>query len=82
MKHSSTVLPALLACLTGLVPATLPARDVTFLSTSDSHYRQPDHRAGNHNDLNRASIDEMNRITDLTWPEKLGGVNSPNRAAW
>ena len=69
MKRIDTILLTLLAC----VPATLPARDVTFLSTSDSHYREPDHRAGNHNDLNRASLEEMNRIMDFTWPEKLGG---------
>jgi len=69
MKQLHSILLALLA----LVPATLPARDVTFLSTSDSHYREPDHRAGNHNDLNRASVEEMNRITDQSWPEKLGG---------
>jgi cytolysin (calcineurin-like family phosphatase) len=49
------------------------ARDVTFLSTSDSHYRQEDHPQGSHNALNVASIEAMNGITQLTWPEKLGG---------
>ncbi|MCX7008668.1 MAG: metallophosphoesterase [Kiritimatiellaeota bacterium] len=49
------------------------AREVTFISTSDSHYRQTDHKLGHHNDLNRASIEEMNRVTSLDWPEKLGG---------
>ena len=73
MKHIDTILLTLLACVPCLAPTTLAARDVTFLATSDSHYREPDHRAGNHNDLNRASIEEMNRIMDLTWPEKLGG---------
>ena len=52
---------------------TSQALDVNFISTSDSHYREPDNRLGHHNDLNRASIEEMNRITTLSWPEKLGG---------
>ena len=73
MKRLEPILLTLFACVPCLVAATLPARDVTFLSTSDSHYREPDHRAGNHNDLNRASLEEMNRITGLAWPEKLGG---------
>jgi cytolysin (calcineurin-like family phosphatase) len=50
-----------------------PPRDVTFISTSDSHYREPDHKFGHHNDLNRASIEEMNRIATVAWPDKLGG---------
>jgi cytolysin (calcineurin-like family phosphatase) len=68
----------LILCLTVLVGvpcaglAAPPARDVTFLSASDTHYREPDHRLGCNNDLNRATIEEMNRITDLAWPEKLG----------
>ncbi len=65
-------------CLTVLagVPcaglAAPPVRDVTFLSASDSHYREPDHRFGCNNDLNRATVEEMNRITELAWPDKLG----------
>ena len=55
MKRSDTSLLTLLTCVPCLVPATLAAGDVTFLSTSGSHYREPVHRAGNHNDLNRAS---------------------------
>lgn len=49
------------------------AREVTFISTSDPHYRQADHPQGNHNALNLASIEAMNGITKDTWPEKLGG---------
>jgi len=45
---------------------------VTFLSTSDSHYRETDHKAGCHNDLNRASIEEMNRIAGVPWPAQPG----------
>jgi cytolysin (calcineurin-like family phosphatase) len=52
---------------------SVQARDVTFLSTSDQHYRQEDHAQGNHNALNAATIAEMNGISKLTWPEKLGG---------
>jgi hypothetical protein len=36
-----------------------------FISTSDSHYRQLDHKLGRHNDLNRASIEEINKITTV-----------------
>lgn len=56
-----------------LVCGSTAARDVTFISTSDPHYREADHKRGHHNELNRASIVEMNRITDESWPDKLGG---------
>jgi cytolysin (calcineurin-like family phosphatase) len=66
-------MPTTLAvCLSHAAIAASPARDVTFISTSDCHYREPDHRGGCHNDLNHASVEEMNRISDLAWPEKLG----------
>ena len=62
------------ACLFAtLALATPPKRNVTFLSVSDSHYREPDHKFGSHNFMNRASVEEMNRIPDADWPEKLGG---------
>jgi hypothetical protein len=48
-------------------------RDVLFLAASDSHYRHPDHPLGHHNDMNRATIEEMNRVEELEWPRKLGG---------
>ena len=77
MRHSTpiktfffAILPLLL--LLSRQPAS-QALDVTFISTSDSHYREPDNRLGHHNDLNRASIEEMNRIATLAWPDKLGG---------
>jgi cytolysin (calcineurin-like family phosphatase) len=68
-------LPRLIFRLSCLLVSALPvaARDVTFLSTSDSHYREEDNPKGHHNELNRASIEEMNRITELAWPDKLGG---------
>jgi len=53
--------------------AARPRRDVTFISSSDPHYRHPDHRLGHHNDLNAATIDHMNRITEVEWPKDLGG---------
>ena len=62
----------LLAFLCSLASSAL-ARDVTFISTSDPHYREADHKRGNHNELNRASMLEMNRITEESWPEKAGG---------
>jgi cytolysin (calcineurin-like family phosphatase) len=66
--------PALLGWLGVVLVAAEPAsRDVTFLSTSDSHYRQFDHPQGHHNDLNTATIVEMNGIAQVAWPAKLGG---------
>ena len=56
----------------GIIMAAPPVRNVTFLSTSDVHYREPDHRLGCNNDLNHATVMEMNRVTGLSWPEKLG----------
>ena len=64
---------ALALCAQLCAAAAGPAREVTFLSTSDPHYRQADHRLGQHNDLHRATIEEMNRIARLAWPHKLGG---------
>lgn len=64
---------AVALCAAASSPAAETNRDVVFISTSDCHYRQPDHRLGHHNDLNRATVEEMNRITELTWPDKLGG---------
>jgi cytolysin (calcineurin-like family phosphatase) len=69
-------LPRFLPLGTALLVAALRlavARDVTFVSTSDPHYRQEDHPRGHHNALNRASIEEMNRLPTLDWPERLGG---------
>jgi len=63
---------ASLICTASPAFTATPVRDVTFLSTSDSHYREPDHKAGNHNDLNRASIIEINRIAGVPWPAQLG----------
>ena len=73
MKPVSYLLRTIL--LLGLPAAAMaapPARNVTFLSCSDTHYREPDHRLGCNNDLSRATVEEMNRITTLAWPDKLG----------
>ncbi len=55
------------------LPLLAAPRDVIFISTSDCHYRELDDPRGHHNDLNHASIVEMNSITEREWPEKLGG---------
>jgi hypothetical protein len=47
------------------------ARNVTFLSTSDSHYKA--FEARDWNGANRETIEEMNRVSSIRWPEKLGG---------
>lgn len=62
----------LLALVPALSLAAEPQRDITFISVSDIHYKEAD-RPDCHNPLNRASVEEMNRITAATWPEKLGG---------
>jgi len=62
-----------LATIASVALAVSPERDVTFISTSDLHYREPGHAGGNHNDLNLASVEEINRIAGQAWPAKLGG---------
>ena len=47
-------------------------RNVTFLSTSDCHYKESDSKTS-HNSLNRTSVEAMNAIATLGWPDKLGG---------
>ena len=48
-----------------------PNRNVTFISTSDSHIRTVE-RPGN-NEWDHETIDEMNKVTEMKWPESLGG---------
>ncbi|MGN6552437.1 MAG: metallophosphoesterase [Verrucomicrobiota bacterium] len=71
IRFASSLVSAVL--LMEALAAAAPLRDVTFISTSDLHYREPDHAGGSHNDLNRASIEEINRIAGRSWPDKLGG---------
>ena len=54
-----------------LSPVFAVAVDVTFLVTSDSHYDALENE--DRNKRNRATLDEMNRIATLRWPETLGG---------
>ena len=61
------------AGLAAALASSAAARDVTFIATSDCHYRQPDHRLGTHNHLNRATVQEINRIAGTEWPVKPGG---------
>jgi len=65
------VLAAYITAATSALAAS-PQRGVTFISTSDSHYREPGHAGGSHNDLNQASIEEINRIAGRAWPDTLG----------
>jgi len=76
MTRFTTGLVALAGLGTGVLAGgvtTAAARDITFISTSDPHYRHLDHDRGHHNELNAASVDEMNRIAEEEWPERLGG---------
>ena len=54
-----------------LAPLCASATDVTFLVTSDSHYDALENEDRNRRD--RVTIDEMNRIAEVRWPESLGG---------
>jgi cytolysin (calcineurin-like family phosphatase) len=54
-----------------------PDRDVTFLATSDCHYKTAEN-----DDMNvrvRDTVRQMNEIAGVAWPEKLGGgaINRP-----
>ena len=63
----------LVLSLPRLLSAESPAaRDVTFVSTSDCHYREAD-RKENFNDLNRATVEAINGIGGVNWPPALGG---------
>ena len=55
-------------------------RDVTFISTSDPHYREAERRE--QTDRDRLTVLEMNEIDMRAWPEKLGGdaIQSPRGA--
>jgi len=59
-----------------------PPRDVTFISTSDSHYRAAENKQNN--EWDHESILQMNAITALTWPDKLGGgpIAKPRGVVW
>jgi cytolysin (calcineurin-like family phosphatase) len=46
-------------------------RNVTFISTSDSHYKAVEQKA--HNDADRETIEQMNAIATVAWPKQLGG---------
>ncbi len=60
----------IVAAQAGDVPLN-PNRNVTFISTSDSHIRTVE-RPGN-NEWDHETIDEMNKVTEMKWPESLGG---------
>lgn len=68
------LLAALLAWIetarAGDVPVN-PNRNVTFLSTSDSHFKTSENQY--HNDWDHETIEQMNKITEQKWPAKLGG---------
>ena len=52
-------------------PAVAKPRNVTFISTSDSHFKAFESKGWNA--CNRETIEEINRVTKEPWPEKLGG---------
>jgi cytolysin (calcineurin-like family phosphatase) len=58
-----------------------PARDLTFIVTSDAHYDAFENE--DRNDRDRDTLRYMNGVTNLTWPEELGGgsIASPRAVA-
>ena len=78
MKKLLTLILTLVACLLcscgdspDMATATAKPRNVTFISTSDSHFKA--FESVDWNKYNRETIEEINRITKEPWPEKLGG---------
>jgi cytolysin (calcineurin-like family phosphatase) len=68
------LLPTLLLLAAAVGPALAgerPERNVTFISTSDPHYRESERRE--QTDRNRLTVLEINEIHRRTWPEELGG---------
>ena len=61
------------ACLILLTASPLLAAEsgVTFLVTSDSHYDAFENKDRNERD--RVTIDQMNAIASVSWPDELGG---------
>ncbi len=55
----------------GTNPPATTARDVTFLLTSDVHYDAFENE--DRNDRVRDTLKYMNAITNLAWPDQLGG---------
>ena len=85
MRALRLLLP--LVCLAMLIPSCRAAdgprgpadapTGVTFIATSDSHYDAFENEDRNERD--RATIDRINAIAGVAWPEQLGGdaVNRP-----
>jgi hypothetical protein len=76
MMRSLTLRQSLAAVLFVLAPVGAaaveppgPDLDLTFVVTSDPHYRRDPGRV----EQNRLTIEELNRVTERSWPEKLGG---------
>jgi cytolysin (calcineurin-like family phosphatase) len=68
----------LYTALSVLALTTWGKRDITFISISDTHYRQADHERCNNKKM-VSTLKELNGITAAEWPEKLGGgkVDTP-----
>jgi len=68
-----------LVCTMRIVAAETAARDVTFISTSDSHYVSLGTRHKDRNAANRQTILAINEVDKLEWPESLdgGSVDAP-----
>ena len=69
----SRLLGSMTVCLLSLIAVPLLAADmrVTFLVTSDSHYDAFENEDRNERD--RVTIERMNGIASVSWPDELGG---------
>ena len=75
MKNKPVRIGLLVLLLLALPFAALAAgaagRDVTFISTSDSHYNYGKNEGINARDLE--TVRAINAVTDICWPDELGG---------
>ena len=71
MKLRAFLLGAMLLPAVCAAAQPLPRRNVTFVSTSDSHYAAFEKE--DRNDRTRETIRQINAVTDLKWPAELGG---------
>ncbi|HUT32893.1 MAG TPA: metallophosphoesterase [Planctomycetota bacterium] len=78
MRRTRLLVTVALLCLVSRVgaaeasaPTSRPARDVTFLATSDVHYDAFENE--DRNERVRDTLRHMNEVANVPWPERLGG---------
>jgi len=77
-SNKKSALGLFLVCLLlSVAVAANAARNVTFISTSDCHFEAVDNLDRNQRDID--TVRAINAITDISWPDELGGdrIQSP-----